>query len=155
VDADDIPVARTPPGGWVGDMPAPILEGCDEPLVAGAPDLRGLWRGVHVDWKLGDAPDPIPVADHVERIEQCGDRVCITTSGIIHDMRADGSAEHGVNDVAAAGGQAISVVCTFEEGVHVLRPVGLPDVEVTRRLDGDQLVWDYGPMFTARLERIS
>ena len=52
---------------------------------------------------------------HVERIEQCGDRVCITSSGIIHDMRADGTAEHGVNDVAADG-REISVVCTFEDG---------------------------------------
>ena len=25
-------------------MPAPILAGCTEPLVAGAPDLRGTWR---------------------------------------------------------------------------------------------------------------
>ena len=136
-------------------MPAPILDGCDEPLVAGAPDMRGLWRVVDVEWKLGDAPDPNPVADHIERIEQCGNRVCITSSGIVHDMRADGTVEHGVHDVAAVGGQEISVVCTFEDGVHVLRPVGLPDVEVTRRLDGAQLVWDYGPMFTARLERIS
>ena len=136
-------------------MPAPILDGCDEPLVAGAPDMRGVWKVVGVEWKLGDAPDPNPVADHVERIEQCGNRVCITSSGIIHDMRADGTVEHGVHDVAAVGGQEISVVCTFEDGVHVLRPVGLPDVEVTRRLDGAQLVWDYGPMFTARLERIS
>jgi len=136
-------------------MPAPILDGCDEPLVAGAPDMRGVWKVVGVEWKLGDAPDPNPVADHVERIEQCGNRVCITSSGIIHDMRADGTVEHGVHDVAAVGGQEISVVCTFEDDVHVLRPVGLPDVEVTRRLDGAQLVWDYGPMFTARLERIS
>ena len=135
-------------------MPAPVLDGCDEPLVTGAPDMRGVWRVVDVEWKLGDAPDPNPVADHVERIEQCGNRVCITSTGIIHDMRADGTVEHGVHDVAAAGGQEISVVCTFEDGVHVLRPVGLPDVEVTRRLDGAQLVWDYGPMFTARLERI-
>jgi hypothetical protein len=29
----------------------------------------------------------------------------------------------------------------------------MPGVEVTRRLDGDQLVWDCGPMFTARLFR--
>ena len=136
-------------------MPPLVLDGCDEPLVEGAPDLRGLWRVIDVEWKLGDAPDPIPVADHVERIEQCGDRVCITSTGIIHDMRADGTVEHGVHDVAAAGGQEISVVCTFEDGVHVLRPVGLPDVEVTRRLDGAHLIWDYGPMFTARLERIS
>lgn len=135
-------------------MPAPVLGGCDEPLVSGAPDLRGLWRVVDVEWKLGDAPDPIPVADHVERIEQCGDRVCITSTGIIHDMRADGTVEHGVHDVAAAGGQEISVVCTFEGGVHVLRPVGLPGIEVTRRIVGEHLVWEYGPMFTARLERI-
>ena len=151
---DEVPVAHTPPGGYGAEMPPPILEGCSEPLVAGAPDLRGTWRVVAVEWKLGDAPDPNPVADHVERIEQCGDRVCITANGIIHDMRADGTAEHGVNDVAAANGQPISVVCTFEHGVHTLRPVGLPDVEVTRKLDGDHLVWDYGPMFTARLERI-
>jgi hypothetical protein len=154
MQADDIPVAKTPPGGYGAEMPPPILAGCAEPLVAGAPDMRGLWRVVSVDWKVGDGPDPNPVADHVERIEQCGDRVCITSTGIIHDMRADGTLEHGVNDVAAANGQEISVACTFEDGVHILRPAGMPGVEVTRRLDGDQLVWDYGPMFTARLERV-
>ena len=152
--ADEIPVAKTPPGGYGDEMPPPILAGCTEPLVTGAPDMRGVWRVVSVEWKNGSGPDPDPVLEHVERIEQCGDRVCIMSSGIIHDMRADGTAEHGVNDVAAANGQPISVVCTFEGGVHTLRPVGMPGVEVTRRLDGDQLVWDYGPMFTARLERM-
>jgi hypothetical protein len=93
------------------------------------------------------------MSDHLERIEQCGDRVCITSSGVVHDMRADGTVENGVNDVGARG-EPISVVCTFEDGVHVLRPVGLPGVEVTRRLDGELLVWDYGPLFTARLERV-
>ena len=38
------------------------------------------------------------------------------------------------------------------DGVHVLRPVGLP-VEVRRRREGDQLVWDYVG-FTARLDKI-
>jgi hypothetical protein len=123
-------------------------------LVEGAPDMRGLWRVVALDWKTGAAPDPDPVSTHVERIEQCGDRGLVTSSGVIHDRRADGTVEHGVNDVAAAGGRPISVVCTFEDGVHTLRPEGMPDIEVTRRLDGDQLVWDYGPMFTARLERV-
>jgi hypothetical protein len=154
VRADDIPIAHTPPGGYGDVMPPPILAGCREPLVAGAPDLRGTWRVVSVQWNAGDPPDPVPVADHVERIEQCGDRVCITSSGVIHDMRADGTAEHGVNDVAAPNGRRISVVCTFEREVHTLRPVGMAGVEVTRRLDGDVLIWDYGPMFTARLERI-
>lgn len=152
--ADDIPVAFTPPGGYGDDMPEPILGGCTEPLIDGAPDMRGVWRVVSVEWKLGPAPDPDPIADHVERIEQCGNRVCITTSGIIHDMRADGTVEHGVHDVAAVGGQPISVVCTFEGDVHVLRPEGMPGIEVTRRLDGEELVWDYGPAFTARLARI-
>jgi hypothetical protein len=152
--ADDIPIARTPSGGYGDVMPPPILAGCTEALVAGAPDMRGTWRVVSVRWKAGEAPNPNPVADHVERIEQCGDRVCITSTGVIHDMRADGTAEHGVNDVAAPNGQEISVVCTFEDGVHTLRPVGMPGVEVTRRLEGDVLIWDYGPMFTARLERV-
>jgi len=154
MQADDIPVAYTPPNGYGAEMPPPILAGCTEPLVADAPDMRGTWRVVAVDWKSGDVPDPDPMADHVERIEQCGDRVCITTSGIIHDMRADGTVEHGVHDVAAVGGREITVVCTFEDGVHVLRPEGMPGIEVTRRLDGDHLVWDYGPLFRARLERI-
>jgi hypothetical protein len=114
-----------------------------------------MWRLVAVAWKRGEGPDPNLVADHVERIEQCGDRVVVTSSGVIHDMRADGTVEHGVHDVAAVGGQEISVVCTFEDGVHTLRPVGIPGVEVTRRLEGDQLVWDYGPLFTARLERMT
>jgi hypothetical protein len=30
----------------------------------------------------------------------------------------------------------------------------MPGIEVTRRLDGNQLIWDYGPLFTARLERL-
>jgi hypothetical protein len=46
----------------------------------------------------------------------------------------------------------IHVVATFEDGVLVLRPAGLP-VEITRRLDGDHLVWGYVG-FTARLERV-
>jgi hypothetical protein len=154
MNADQIPVAHTPPGGYGADMPPPILEQCDESLVSGAPDLRGTWRAVVVEWTNGAPPDPDPILDHVERIEQCGDRVCITSAGIIHDMRADGSAENGVNDVGAVDGREISVVCTFEEGVHMLRPVGPPGIEVTRRLDGEQLVWTYGPMFTARLERV-
>jgi hypothetical protein len=150
--ADEIPVAHTPPGGY-DELPPPILAGCTEPLAPGAPDLRGTWKVVAIEWNDG-APVNERMAGHVERIEQCSDRVCITAGGVIHDMRADGTAEHGVNDVAAANGQAISVVCTFEQGVHVLRPVGMPGIEITRRLDGDQLVWTYGPMFTARLERV-
>jgi len=151
--ADEIPVAHTPDGGYGDEMPPPVLDGCTEPLPDGVPDMRGTWRAVSVRWKQGDPPEPDPMLRHVERIEQCGDRVVVTSTGIVHDMRADGTVEHGVHDVTPEG-RPISVVCTFEDGVHVLRPVGMPGVEVTRRLDGDQLVWDYGPLFTARLERL-
>ncbi|MEA3054665.1 MAG: hypothetical protein QOD30_97, partial [Actinomycetota bacterium] len=126
--ADEIPVANTPPGGYGDELPPPILGECTEPLGPGIPDLRGMWRVVAVDWKSGSAPLVDRVSDHVERIEQCGDRVCITAGGVIHDMRADGTVDHGVHDVAAAGGAEITVVCTFEDGVHVLRPEGLPGV---------------------------
>lgn len=47
---------------------------------------------------------------------------------------------------------AIVVVATYEDGTHVLRPQGLP-VEITRRLDGGELVWRYVGC-TARLERV-
>ena len=40
--AADIPVAHTPPGRWK-DWPPLVLAGCDDPLVEGAPDLRGVW----------------------------------------------------------------------------------------------------------------
>ena len=67
----------------------------------------------------------------------------MTGGGVIHDMRCDGTEENGVHDVMAIDFTTrIDVVATYEDGVHVLRPVGLP-IEVTRRLDGDEMVWDY------------
>ena len=90
----------------------------------------------------------------IQRIEQCGDRVIVTAGRIVHDMRCDGTVENGVHDVAEADlTTPITVVATFEAGVHILRPVGLP-IEVTRRIEGDQLIWTYVG-FTARLDRIS
>jgi hypothetical protein len=150
--ADDIPVAHTPPGGWQGEMPPPILAGCGEPLVAGAPDLRGMWQVVEVE--VGGQPAPgHPALGKIQRVEQCGDRLVVTASGIIHDMRVDGTEANGVHDVAEIDYTTpITVVATYEDGVHVLRPVGLP-VEVTRRREGDQMIWTYVG-FTARLDRV-
>lgn len=152
---DEIPVAHTPPGGYGSEMPPPILAGCTEPLVPEAPDLRGTWKVV--DGTSGGEPLPPdhPIRDHVERIEQAGARVIVTSSGIIHDMVADGTYEHGVNDVMAADlATPISVAATFEDGVLVLRPRDLPGVEVRRRRDGDSLVWEYHTMFTVTMERL-
>ena len=145
---DEIPVAHTPPGGWT-EFPDPVLGECDDPLVAGAPDLRGLWEVAEV------FVDDAPVADHralglIQRIEQAGDRLVVTAGGIIHDMRCDGTVENGVDDVAEFDKETrINVVATYENGIHVLRPVGFP-IEVTRARDGDDVIWKYLG-FTARL----
>jgi hypothetical protein len=150
--ADAIPVAHTPPGGYGDAFPPPVLGSCTEPIVDGAPDLRGLWKVIEV------TADGALVADHralghVQRIEQCGDRLVVTAGGIIHDMRCDGTEEHGVHDVAEFDHRTeIRVVATYEDGVHVLRPVGLP-IEVRRRRAGDHMIWDYLG-FTARLEKL-
>lgn len=151
--ADDIPVAHTPPGGYGATLPPPILAGCTEPLVEGAPDLRGTWRVVAVERGGRPVPATDPVYDHVERVEQCGNRLIVVGGGVIHDMRVDGTAENGVNDVSATTFQPIQVVATFEDGVHVLRPVGIVGIEVTRELDGDEMIWNYVG-FTARLQQV-
>jgi hypothetical protein len=152
VQAVDIPVARTPPGGYGDTFPGPILEGCTEPLVEDAPDLRGTWDVVEVEVGGAPAPNDHPAYGHFERVEQCGNRLVVTAGGVIHDMRCDGNAEHGVHDVAQLGYETpISVIATYEDGVHVLRPVGIP-LEVTRRRDGEDMIWSY-PGFTARLRR--
>jgi hypothetical protein len=78
----------------------------------------------------------------------------VTAGGVVHDMRCDGTEAHGVHDVAEFDFTTpISVVATFEAGVHVLHPVGFPGIEVTRRLDGPLLIWTYLG-FTAVLEHI-
>ena len=139
--ARDIPVGHTPEGGWRGEMPPPVLAGCDEPIAEGLPDLRGTWRAVAV------TVDGVAVDDlrHVERIEQAGHRVVITSTGIIHDMYADGTLENGVNDVSAVRFEEIHVAATFEDGKLVLRP-GNMFVAVTRHLEGEELVWEMVPL---------
>lgn len=140
--ASDVPVAKTPAHGWQGsDWPAPVLAGCDEPLVEGAPDLRGVWR-----------VEKGPLKGHVERVEQAGDRVVITAAGIIHDMFVNGTLEGGVNDVSEAGTR-ISVAARFEDGRHNLYPGNKRVIAVTRYLDGDEMVWRWGP-WRNRLTRL-
>ncbi len=134
-------------------MPPAILAGCDDALVAGAPDLRGLWQVVEVIPDGDIATTSHPAIGSTQRIEQAGNRLVVTAGGIIHDMRCDGTVEHGVNDVAEFDkSTAITVVATYEGDVHVLRPVGLP-IEVRRWRDGDHMMWKY-LNFTARLERL-
>ena len=145
-------VVHTPPGGYGVAFPPELLAGSSEVLVEGAPDLRGLWRVVSVE--VDGEPDPSHRAvGQYQRIEQSDDRMVVTGGGVIHDMRCDGTVENGVHDVAERDFTTpITVVATYEDGVHMLRPVGIP-IEVTRRLDGDVMVWNY-LRFKARLERV-
>jgi hypothetical protein len=152
----DIPTAYTPEGGYGDTMPPPVLAGCDDALVANAPDLRGTWRTVSAT-AVDDTPlaDDHPIHHHVERVEQAGNRVVVTSAGVVHDMIADGTYDHGVNDVMAADFTTrIRVAASFEDGVLVLRPEGLDGVEVRRWRDGGQMVWRYHEFFEVRLERI-
>ena len=147
--AGEIPVAHTPPGGYGDTFPDPILGGLQRPDRRRGP---GPARHVGGDRVVADGKTVAghPALGSVQRIEQCGDRMVVTGGGIIHDMRCDGTEEHGVHDVAEFDMRTpITVVASYEDGVHVLRPVGLP-IEVTRRRDGEQMVWDYLG-FTARL----
>lgn len=138
--AVDRPVVRTPPGRW-HEWPPMVLSGCDEPLVDGAPDLRGVWQVYRG-----------PLKGHIERNEQAGNRVVITAAGVIHDMFADGTLAGGVSDEGVGGAQ-IEVAARFEEGRLNLY-LQNKRLVVTRYRDGDDLVWRYGP-YKNRLRRLT
>ena len=61
-----------------------------------------------------------------------------------------------MNDIAerSGGGRPISVAASFEDGVHVLRPKGMPNITVEREIVDGDLVWRYGPSLVLRLERV-
>lgn len=148
---DSIPVAHTPSGGWT-EWPPPVLTGCAEPLPPGAPDLDGIWQVVEVRID-GEAVESHPSIGQITRVEQAGDRITITSGGVIHDMRCDGTLANGVHDVAAADFTTeVHVAASYEDGVHVLRPDGIP-IEVRRWRDGEYLIWDY-VSFVAKMLRI-
>ena len=165
VSADDIPVAHTPPGGYGASFPPPVLATCTEPLVAGAPDLRGIWKTIRAERRGAPVPEGAYIHHYVERIEQCGDRIVDMGGGTIADARADGSYENGVHDVSVFDYTTpVHAVASYEDGAFVLRPVMIPalrltlsKVKVTRRLDADgRMVWtrpDQGGL-TITLERI-
>ena len=140
--ASDIALDGTKPGASLEVWAPRTLDGCREPLAPGAPDLRGVWEVV--DGRM---------RGHVERIEQAGNRITITVGGLVHDMFCDGTLDNGVDDIAGFDGDRIRVAATFEDGVHKLRPFGKKIVAVTRRLDGDEMLWRYGP-FRNRLRRL-
>ena len=149
--ASEIPKGNTP-GCRYDHFPLPILAACTEPLPQDSSDLRGLWLGVSGD-RIG----------HVERIEQCGRRTVVTSSGVIHDSGPNLTLGENTDDTQ--GGVLFTVgdreYCprtsarmTWNEGVLDFHAFGWGPVVVRRYLDGEQLVWEYADSGTTRMDRI-
>ena len=136
--ADDIPKAYTPGCGWER-FPMPVLADCREPLAPDAVDLRGLWLA-----------EDGPLPGHVERIEQCGDRLIVTSSGVIHDFRTDGTLARGSRDVERPSCMNTWVSIDWVDDVLNFHPFGLPYTIVTRRMQGGEVLWTY-PRFDGEL----
>ena len=149
--AADIPKGNTP-GCSYSHFPLPVLASCTEPLVEGAADIRGLWQGVeggHVG--------------HVERVEQCGSRTVVTSSGIIHDYGPNSTAGLNTNDTEGAVLFTIgdreycprsSASMIWNNGVLDFHVFGWGPVVVQRYLDGEQLIWEYADGSITRMDRI-
>jgi hypothetical protein len=148
--ARDIPKGNTP-GCAYSQFPSPVLAACTEPLIPEAEDLRGLWRAVH--GRVG----------HVERIEQCGARTVVTSSGIIHDYGPNSTAGLNTNDtegtvVFTLGGKEYcartSASMIWTDGILEFHVFGWGPVVVRRYLDGEYLIWEYADGSVTRMERI-
>lgn len=148
--AAEIPKGNTPGCGY-SHFPLPILAECTEPLPEGADDIRGLWIGV--EGRVG----------HVERVEQCGSRVVVTTSGIIHDGGPNSSGGLTTNDTEGSvlftiGSREYcprtSAAMTWNNGVLDFHAFGWGPLVVRRYLDGGQLIWEYIDGTVTRMNRI-
>ena len=145
--AADIPKGNTPGCGYK-HFPLPILTQCTEPLADGADDIRGLWQ------ELGGG--------HVERIEQCGSRVVVTSSDLIHDSGPNSTLGETTNDTEGVlfriRGKPFcprtSAAMVWKDGVLNFHAFGFGPVVVKRYREGEQLVWEYLNGSVTRMNRI-
>ena len=149
--AAEIPKGNTPGCGYE-HFPLPVLAECGEPLVDGAVDIRGLWQGVE-GTRIG----------HVERVEQCGARTVVTSSGIIHDKGPNLTGGSASNDTEGAVLFTIgdreycprtSADVVWNDGVLDFHVFGWGPVVVRRYMRGDQLVWEYADGGVTLMDRI-
>ena len=149
-DAIDIAKGNTPGCGY-SHFPLPVLRDCTEPLPPNAADLRGLWQGISGN------------VGHIERVEQCGARVVVTSSGVIHDSGPNSTGGYNTNDtegqvVFTLGDKAYcprtSAGMFWNDGILDFRVFGWGPVVVRRYMDGDQLVWEYADGSITRMERL-
>jgi hypothetical protein len=149
--AAEIPKGNTP-GCAYSQFPLPILRECAEPLAKGADDIRGLWRAVE-GARTG----------HVERVEQCGARTVITSSGIIHDYGPNSTAGLNTNDTEGnvlftAGARAFcmrtSASMIWESNKLNFYVFGWGPQVVSRYREGEYLVWEYADGSVNKMERL-
>lgn len=149
--ASEIPKGNTP-GCAYTHFPLPILAQCTQPLIEGADDLRGLWMGV-TGRHIG----------HVERVEQCGDRTVITSSGIIHDYGANSTGGLNTNDTEgmvmfSLGAKEYcprtSAAMIWQDKKLNFHLFGWGPVVVRRYREGAQLVWEYADGSKTHMDRI-
>ena len=150
-ESSEIPKGNTP-GCSYSHFPLPILAECTEPLGSGAADIRGLWIGVEGEH-----------VGHVERVEQCGRRTVVTTSGLIHDSGPNSTLGETTNDTEGAvlftiGDREFcprtSASMVWNDEVLDFHVFGWGPVVVQRYLDAKQLVWEYADGSTTRMDRI-
>lgn len=148
--AAEIPKGNTP-GCSYAHFPLPILAACTEPLAEGAADIRGLWIGV--EGNVG----------HVERVEQCGLRTVITSSGLIHDYGPNSTLDLNTNDTEGAvlfimGDREYcprtSASKIWNDSVLNFHVFGWGPIVVKRYPDGDQLIWEYADGSVTRMNRL-
>ena len=102
--------------------------------------MRGLWLGI--SGRIG----------HLERIEQCGNRVVVTAYRTIHDFRVDGTLKNGARDVGVVCNN-FNTAIHFDEGVMVFRLFDLFDA-VSRRMEGDNMIFNFIDGGDTKTERI-
>ena len=103
--------------------------------------MRGLWLGV--SGRVG----------HLERIEQCGNRVVVTAFGIIHDFRVDGTLENGARDVGAVCNNFNTAIHFNDKGVMVFRLFDLFDT-VFREMRGEEMIFTFVDGIETRTQRL-
>ncbi len=149
--AIDIPKANTPNCAY-SHFPLPVLRDCTEPLVEGADDIRGLWQAVEGDH-----------TGHVERVEQCGSRVVVTSSGIIHDYGPNSTGGLNTNDtlgrvVFTIGDKPYcprtSASMIWNKKVLDFHVFGWGPVVVRRYRQGEFLIWEYADGSVNKMKRI-
>ena len=100
---------------------------------------------------------------HVERVEQCGRRTVVTSSGIIHDAGPNSTLGETTNDTEGSvlftiGDREFcprtSASMIWNDGVLDFNVFGWGPVVVRRYLEGEQLVWEYADGSITRMDRI-